>query len=313
MWRGWVAVWPYDRILSASSSDGLTWRPDHGVRLDVAGRNGNHSGGTYFPFVMRCSDGLWRMYFRGSDVDRILSATSQDGLSWSLERGFRIDVGGDPPLRRVSCPRVVAGSDSLRMFFTAMRAGADGFSIYSAVSKDGLSWSRESGVRLQPQGADPSRSLYSFCLAPRASEREELRLYYERFSPIGSCICLATSVDGLRWMDQGPVLEPVPGEFGVRSPWIFPTGERTGLRMYFVAGSRYRSLGTSIYSAMSGDGIAWTREPGVRVRRGGRYSADGLISPCVVGTPEGRLRMYYGGYWGPHVLGPLTRHRHRVA
>lgn len=309
-WRGWVSVYPYDRILSATSTDGLAWKPERGVRIDVAGRSGDHPGGAYFPYVVRLDDQSWRMYFRGSDVDRVLSARSDDGLHWSIERGIRIDVGGQPRLDRVSCPRVIQDRrGDLRMFFTGRREGSSGFSVYSAASSDGLSWTRDAGPLYEPGAGGQCQSIFSFCLA-RASDGP-LRMYYEGLSATISRIHLATSEDGAHWTHHGVVLKPGPGEFGLRSPWVIATSG-SQWRMYFAAGSPHRSLGASIHSATSDDGVRWVREPGVRVAHAGRYAGDGLLSPSVVPISDGRLRMYYGGYWGPHLLAPVTRWRHKA-
>jgi hypothetical protein len=308
--RGWVSLWPYDRILSATSVDGLTWTVDRGVRVDVAGRYGDHPGGVYYPFVARVPSGLWRMYFRGSDVERIVSATSEDGLSWTLEPGTRMDVGGTPPFARVSCPRMIVQGGVHRMFFTAMPVGAAGFSIFSAVSNDGLTWTREPGERLAVGERDPGGSIQSFCVTPAHIDGEELRLYYEEMSSVGSKIYLATSTDGLHWNRRGMVLEGEAGEFGVRFPWVVRLPAHQGWRMYFTAGTPYPYMGTAIHSATSTDGIRWRREAGTRVPCGGRYDNLENLSPCVV-PMDGRLRMYYAGCCGLHLLSPRTRRRHK--
>lgn len=308
VWRGWMTIYPYDRILSATSGDGTVWQRERGVRIDVAGLAGQHPGGAYFPCVTTLVDGSWRMYFRGSDVDRIVSARSEDGLRWRLEEGVRVDTGGDPPLVAVSCPRLVPANGSLRMLFTGKPVGTSAFSLFSAMSEDGIQWRREPGVRLDAHALGAGLSIYSFCLLPGAEGR--LRMYFEALLPTSSRIHAASSEDGLRWRDDGPVLTPHVNEFGVRSPWIAPRDPDGRWRMYFTAGTKYRSLGTSMFSATSHDGITWHREPGARVRHGGRYASAGLISPCIVARPDGQLRMYYGAYWGVHLLTPLTRWRH---
>ena len=53
-----VPVFPYDRILSASSTDGLSWSRDPGVRSDVDGLH--QSRQVYYPHVVPVVGG-WRM------------------------------------------------------------------------------------------------------------------------------------------------------------------------------------------------------------------------------------------------------------
>lgn len=308
-WGG-VTLFPYDRVLSASSADGLVWERERGVRIDVAQRGGDHSGGVYFPAVHSLADGSWRMYFRGSDIDRVLSASSHDGLTWIPDPGIRIDAGRGRPFARASCPRVLPSPDGHRMLFAAQPHGESGFSIYSASSLDGMCWSQEEGVRLAPEKSDEYQSIFSFCVVEAGGGL--LRLYYEGLSKTRSCIYSAISRDGQKWQKTGLVVEPSPGEFGVRFPWVVGLPGGGEWRMYFASGTRHRSLGASICSARSSDGVTWEREEGVRVRYGGRYGSDGVLSPCVVRRTDGRLRMYYGAYWGWHLLAPLTRRRHRT-
>ena len=66
-------------VYSATSSDGIAWTPENGVRRTF----------TVFPDVIKLSDGTWRMYFQNAGV--IKSATSSDGLSWKDDSGTRMD------------------------------------------------------------------------------------------------------------------------------------------------------------------------------------------------------------------------------
>src|SRR3989338_6106174 len=67
-------------VYSATSSDGIKWMPESGVRRTFS----------VFPDVVKLSDGTWRMYFQNEGV--IKSATSSDGLSWKDESGIRVDT-----------------------------------------------------------------------------------------------------------------------------------------------------------------------------------------------------------------------------
>ena len=67
-------------VYSATSSDGIKWAPESGVRRTF----------TVFPDVVKLPDGTWRMYFQNAGV--IKSATSFDGLAWKDESGTRMDT-----------------------------------------------------------------------------------------------------------------------------------------------------------------------------------------------------------------------------
>src|SRR3989338_3232303 len=62
-------------VYSATSSDGMKWEPEEGVRRTF----------TVFPDVVKLPDGTWRMYFQNAGV--IKSAKSSDGLKWTDESG----------------------------------------------------------------------------------------------------------------------------------------------------------------------------------------------------------------------------------
>jgi len=81
-WRMYYAGWQVDpvlgRIFSASSPDGLSWRRDRDVVLDVGGRFDREKCSE--PCVIRLPDGRYRMFYEASDehaVWRILSATAE--------------------------------------------------------------------------------------------------------------------------------------------------------------------------------------------------------------------------------------------
>lgn len=75
-----------------------------------------------------------RIYVERFGVRGIVSFSSSDGVNFSADEGVRLASG--------AFPSVVTLSDgSLRMYF------ADGPDIFSAVSKDGLSWTKEAGSR----------------------------------------------------------------------------------------------------------------------------------------------------------------------
>lgn len=65
-------------VYSATSSDGINWTKEEGVRKTFA----------TFPDVMKLDDGKYRMYFQNAGV--IKSATSTDGLNFTDEKGERI-------------------------------------------------------------------------------------------------------------------------------------------------------------------------------------------------------------------------------
>jgi hypothetical protein len=77
------------------------------------------------PFVLRMSDGSFRMY-APSDQEGIISAVSRDGLVFTRENGVRMTIGGMPGALLLPDNRV-------RMFLA-------GNGIMSMISSDGLNF-----------------------------------------------------------------------------------------------------------------------------------------------------------------------------
>jgi hypothetical protein len=119
------------------------------------------------PFTL--ASGSYRMYFGANfpaasstsgAMTAIRSATSTDGVTWSIESGYRLlgdgdssnnsDPDGIPPTEAVvSGPRVVQLSNgSYRMYYQASSQGTTppDFREKSATSSDGLHWTRETTI-----------------------------------------------------------------------------------------------------------------------------------------------------------------------
>lgn len=136
-------------ILSAVSTDGITWTKEEGVRVDRGGTNDLIRAG--HPNVINLLDGTYRMYYVGYDNvagnHAILSAVSTDGVTWTKEEGIRIEIGGIYDGNAVLHPEVVAVQGGFIMFYGGENEDLQ-TDILSAVSMDGLDWNKESGIRI---------------------------------------------------------------------------------------------------------------------------------------------------------------------
>lgn len=168
-------------IHSATSSDGLEWRPE-GLRLEIMGTPCN--GWTSVPDAVRLPDGRVRLYFVCDKQDNnVASAISDDGLVFSLEEGTRLVQGVDPNVLRLA-------DDTFLMFF------ATGFSGQSPVpprrinvarSTDGLTW-ETFGEVLQGDGEPPLSA--DPCVVPLPGGL--YRMYYGTNGGIRSAISVTT-------------------------------------------------------------------------------------------------------------------------
>jgi hypothetical protein len=277
---------------------GDIWMKEDGLRLDVL--PGSLESVAVAPgSVITMPDGRLRMYYQGSEgVDvRIFSAVSSDGgITWTRE-GLRLDVL--PPLEaEVSSPWVIKLSDnSLRMYY----AGFGGNCLFSAISTDGLSWTRE-GIRLDlgAAGSYDDEKL----LAPRVIPLlgGGFRMYYTGFDGTYYRILSAASSDGLTWIrdagvrvDHGGI-----GDFDETGalfsfPLVLSGG---GVRMYYTGSTPSNEL-RAILSASSNNGLDFVKESGIRIDLGPAGAPDQthVYQPSLISLP-GMFRMLYSGIDG---------------
>ena len=195
------------RILSAVSTNGLSWRPEPGVRLT------SEQGGAG-PFRVVSSEVVpvpdestrMRMYFEScpgtqSTENSIRSAISEDGgLVWSLEEGERLRIGDS----NVMAPRIIFTDEGLVRLYVIQHGGG----LVSAVSTDGGTNFTVEGPRLP---GDPTAFAPEIVGLPEGG----YRMYYssqvsERVATEGGGqqIVSATSSDGLDWRLDGAALVP---------------------------------------------------------------------------------------------------------
>ena len=147
-----------EKILSALSSDGLTFVQEQGIRI---------SPGTGFeahvcdPTVVDLPDGKMRMYYKGANtmkpgpgsIHKIYSAISSDGLTFQKE-GLRIDSENGEDNGWTSVPDAIVLLDGrVRIYYVTNAEVPHG--IASAISSDGLNFVKEAGIRV-PKLVDPA-------------------------------------------------------------------------------------------------------------------------------------------------------------
>ena len=125
-----------NHIISAMSSDGLTFEEESGVR--VAQETERETYSVYAPEVGRLEDGSYRMYYSGwSETVRggIFTATSEDGLSWDKRSEPVIDLGaGGWDSTMVSEPCVIDLEDGRSRLFYECADENENYRIVSATS-----------------------------------------------------------------------------------------------------------------------------------------------------------------------------------
>lgn len=196
------------RILSAVSTDGVTWTPEPGVRMGAQqGGAGDFRVVSSEVVPMAGETERLRMYFeccRGSQStpNAIRSAVSSDrGLSWEVESGERLAVGET----NISSPRIVFLDDGRWRLYVHQR----GVGIVSAVSSDsGTTFQLEPGVRIAQ--SPPHATHTAFASEILRLGPSQFRMYFAAYStPRHAAVLTAVSEDGLDWVvDPSPVVTP---------------------------------------------------------------------------------------------------------
>lgn len=139
------------KFFRATSTDGVKFTKTSGT--GTTGAVFEPSGTTTLisvPDLIVLPDGRWRMYFVGSDGNRMESAVSSDlGMSWSKE-GL-IEIAGMESSRTQVDPDVIRlASGGYRLYFTAPTSGRSlsNKRIYSATSADGRTFLLDAGERI---------------------------------------------------------------------------------------------------------------------------------------------------------------------
>ena len=158
------------RILSARSTDALTWVPEPGVRLGP-GEGGAGEFRVVSPEVVPVPGGnrLLRMYYECFPDPRtgpatLRSAISEDGgRRWRMEEGVRLGRSG----ASYNAPRLLYLDDGRCRLYCSQR----GVGIISALSLDGgLTFQQEPGVRVEPGPLHDAQSAFDDGLLWRKEE-----------------------------------------------------------------------------------------------------------------------------------------------
>jgi uncharacterized protein (TIGR03437 family) len=142
-------------ILSARSTDGLTFTQELGVRLMGQGGVGSPEMIVCDASIVRLADGRHRLYYKGADgpggpgqgIHRVFSAISAEGLNYTRE-GLRLESAGTIDAGWASVPEVIRTFEGRYRMYYVTHNGPERNGIASAVSDDGLNFTREAGMRM---------------------------------------------------------------------------------------------------------------------------------------------------------------------
>ena len=233
-------------------------------------------------------------------------------------------VSGDPTLMGTVAGTVVGTTcSSLRV----QQSGSDTltFGLGSAVvripaviaaapSASGAVGSTIISVDSLPGAAGP------WAPSARLNEQGQLEVYYTAWSAVrDSSGYTRGDLHRLIWLGENRFRHDTlivqhdddicsPQGSGIENMVIVPRLEAPGWRMLYAAGSN-KCYGWQVFSAVSGDGRIWTKEPGVRLSNGGTAVLGQPPWPAGEGMsvdqlPDGEWRMIVGTF--EHITPPAT-------
>ena len=286
---------------------GTKWLKNPDIVIDVRERSGMWRIIT--PNVVERSGGGFRIYYTesgpgmdyGDSPGRILSAYSDDGDVWEQEPGFRLEPHPPHAGLRVVCPDVVPlPGGGLRMYFEGQPFNGPS-AVLSAISEDGLVWEPEGGVRYG-DGVNAYGSPRCVYLDSMSDDRSfQYRLYFHSYSfPMkpgvssSNHIISAISEDGLHFEREGGVRiaqESDLESYSVYAPEVLRLGDGT-YRIYYAGWSSDPVRGR-IFSAVSENGLDWTKDREPNIVFGGRWDRIKCSEPCIARLRDERYKMFY--------------------
>ncbi|MBT4482183.1 MAG: hypothetical protein HOC71_00730 [Candidatus Latescibacteria bacterium] len=309
---------PKDRLLSAISNDGINWKRERGIRIDVGKVGSNIIDGVFYCYVQYIDQEScnFEMYFHASHEitqgqwhTKIMRTESVDGLKWNLDNNPVISQGFHPLCeKRAIAPYLFKFGDVWRMYFTGV--AEDGvYRILSAISKNRKEWEIEDGARIDPLNFNQvyKNQLKNYKVSG-VSDTSITKLndgtYRMYFSARGKSVFYqniqsAVSADGIRWeIEEGVRISP--GEKGFKTlannPCVIPFEK--GWRMYFRGADR-SPLGDTIFTAYSDDGFEWDIQGiSIKCNQHRLVEKHEVAFPFVLPLRDGRYRMYYMGCCG---------------
>lgn len=218
-------------LMSAISEDGLDWARC-GRPILARGAPGAEVA-VMTPEPTTWPSGVNRLYVTGHGRDgrrRILSARGNDGL-YEMEPGVRIDVERRWPDGAWSPCLVPLQDGRARLFFSGQ--DGDRFAVFSALTRDGVTFEVEGGERVSPGGRfDLARARHSRVVAVDGGYR---MLYVgSNHSHWHSRILSAFSREGFVWEREPGIRVDIGGIWdtvGVFCPYPVRIGQ--GWRLYY--------------------------------------------------------------------------------
>jgi hypothetical protein len=277
-------IFGHDRILFASSSDGLDWND-----LDIPALSCQKVRGsmTYFAGVNIQKDSFYALS----------SGWNKKAKSW---RQFLFCDGVWRSCFSLGIPEIHSLSVCNNIMYTIEKFTLSNFSKVRAFGLNTSIWPEKEIKQSWPEIAQDLQDLSIMYFQSRYIAIGTVNLYADK-----SKLLLFYSLDGQTWeMSHEIFLKGISGEGILSNPnlCLLDNGE---FRLYFRSGNK-PAIGNSIYSALSSDLNSWYVEPGKRIGPHGKWANHGVGFPCVWKS-KNRYLMAYGAYWGDNKRGESVK------
>ena len=249
----------------------FSWEEDDGSRI---------TGGSV-PFIHKLKDGRVRLYY--CENSGILSAISNNGLTFTKEQGVRIPPGTGFELQVCDPTMVDLLDGKMRMYYKGAdsQSGGPGQSIhkiYSAISSDGLTFTKE-GLRIDSETSGDN----GWASVPDAIVLSDgrVRLYYVTAANMEHGIGSAISSDGLNFVKESGIRVP-----NLVDPSLVMINDKY---LLFAASidERYAALPKGIYYLESSDGLNFGEPTAV-------FQEENVYDPSVLKIDNKKVRVFYG-------------------
>ena len=182
--------------------------------------------------------------------DCILSARSDDGLIWNREDGVRLNVDDLHNSVQVYYPKVVKYKKGWRLYY---RAGGRRAEI-AALSKDGLNWIVEGGMRIASDQFETIFERVEGCDVT-ILENNKWQMYFSAFDGNNWRIYRSSSINGLNWQGCEVVIDMSSEGYlpDVKAPSVIRN--KNEFRMYYT---RFSKSESRIFTSLSDDGFNWS-------------------------------------------------------
>ncbi len=313
-----IPVYARDRILAAFSNDGVNWEKHNKPIVDVG--NKSHIDMAYWPFVWKEKDKWYMVYFGSLNLRKnpgygsIYFAQSNDGLNWHEHIDlFEKHENTTHNIYRF-CPRIIKTDKSYFLLYIEKQISNNSkvrfyfkkkeFDILNKKLKENtaLFLTKDSIKMLLEKGYKVLPDFSTFQVDDKA-----IMILTAQDKDSNTCFLICEyQIKNNKIIPLTSWKPDIPKATIINNPTITKT--KNGFFLYFRVSFR-SAWGSTIWLATSKD-LKHFKIKGKVLDYNGKYELGGVGFPHILSTSN-KLLLFYGGYWGIHLLMPYTYYKRR--